>query len=312
MTYDLAQLRVFLAVAETGTGGLAADRLHMSQPALSRAIKRLENAVGEQLFERHATGMRLTAYGEALLPHAQLLNREEAAAREQMNAMRGLAAGTLKIGSSSSTSALMLPNILALFWKRWPGIQVEAVEGVRDELMLALAGYEVDLILATESAETPDVIAISDCRWNENVGVVVGRSHPLRGRSDRISMSELAGERWCLTPAGTDPRQRLMQLFVASGYPLPDTVLSTTSIQMLKSSVVHSNLISWLTDPMYEAEKLAGNMHPIDVIGLTETRTFTVFRRRNGVLSRPASSLIGILREYLANAKLNALPTWTE
>lgn len=309
MSYDLTQLRVFLAVAETGSGGLAADRLHMSQPALSRAIKRLESAVGEPLFERHATGMRLTSYGEALLPHAQLLNREEAVAREQMNALRGLAAGTLKIGSSSSTSAVMLPNILALFWKRWPAIQVEVVEGVRDELMLALAGYEVDLILATESADTSDVIAIKDCRWNENVGVVVGPSHALRGRSDRVSMSELNDERWCLTPAGTDPRQRLMQLFVESGHPLPHTVLSTTSIQTLKSLVVHSNLISWLTEPMYEAEKIAGSMHPVHVLGLTETRTFTAFRRRNGVLSRPASSLIEILREYLAQAKMNALPT---
>ncbi len=302
MTYDLAQLRAFLAVVEAGSVGLAADLIHMSQPALSRAVKRLEAAVGEPLFERHATGMRLTSFGRALVPHAHVLDREEQIAREEINAMRGMAAGTLKIGTTSSTSALMLPKILASFWARWPGIHVEATEGVRDELMRALTNYEVDLILAPDAPDSDDIVAVKDCRWTEDVSVVVGASHPLLRKDDGLGLEDLRNERWCLTPMGTDPRQRFVQLFCVHGVAPPPAIVSTTSIQMLKSLVVHSNLVSWLTTPMYEVEMLAGRIHPLHVPGLSETRTFTAFRRRHGILSRPACSLIDELRVYLSAA----------
>ena len=70
MTFDLRQLRAFTTIVSAGSLGRAAEVLHVTQPALSRIVKRLEDEVGAPLFERHSKGMQLTAIGQALLPHA--------------------------------------------------------------------------------------------------------------------------------------------------------------------------------------------------------------------------------------------------
>ena len=76
MALDMHQLKAFLAIVSTGSLGRAADTLHVTQPALSRTVRRLEDQLGAPVFERHSKGMQLTAIGAALLPHATLLQRE--------------------------------------------------------------------------------------------------------------------------------------------------------------------------------------------------------------------------------------------
>jgi DNA-binding transcriptional LysR family regulator len=103
MALDPRQLRAFLAITECGSLGLAAESLHVTQPALSRTIRRLETQLGVQLFERRTTGMELTLFGRALFPHANLLSTENALAVEQINALRGLGQGTIRVGAVSLT-----------------------------------------------------------------------------------------------------------------------------------------------------------------------------------------------------------------
>ena len=95
MSFHLHQLHAFTTIVSSGSLGRAAALLNVTQPALSRTIKRLEEDVGASLFERHVKGMQLTDIGAALLPHAQLLLREAENAREEIDAMRGLAKGTI-------------------------------------------------------------------------------------------------------------------------------------------------------------------------------------------------------------------------
>ena len=109
MTYDIRQLNAFLAVVQHGSLGRAAQRLNITQPALSRTIRRLEEQIGAPLFERYATGMMLTNFGQALLPHATLLQREAEQAAEEINALRGLSRGTIRVGAVASAVSLVLP-----------------------------------------------------------------------------------------------------------------------------------------------------------------------------------------------------------
>jgi len=87
-TLDPRQLRAFLSIVRSGSLGLAAESLHVTQPALSRIVRRLESQLGVQLFERRTTGMELTTFGHALLPHATVLSEEAALAIEQINSLR--------------------------------------------------------------------------------------------------------------------------------------------------------------------------------------------------------------------------------
>lgn len=295
MTYNLQELRAFLAVIEDGSLGKAADKLGLTQPALSRIVKRLEASVGEPLFERHTGGMRLTAYGKALAPHAQLLCREEKIARDEINRMRGLAVGALRLGVTAGASALFIPKALGTFLERWPGIAVDVVEGIWDELATRLEAYQVDLVIAPEAPETARIAAARDCAWHESMNVIVGAGHPLQGGSP-IAMQALLAERWCFVPERTEPRNRLVSLFRKGGLPPPAIAVSSPSIPLLKSLVAHSGFVSWLTRPMYAAELKAGLIRELQVEGLDHKRRFAAYHRREGILPAPALRFLDEIR----------------
>src|ERR1700682_705042 len=113
MTFDPRQLKAFLAIVETGSLGRAAECLHLSQPALSRIVKRLETMLQVQLFERHLTGMALTRFGEALLAYATHLSTEASLALEEINALRVIGRGTIRVGAVASAAIMLLPDVLS-------------------------------------------------------------------------------------------------------------------------------------------------------------------------------------------------------
>ncbi len=147
MALDPRQLRAFLAIVDAGSLGLAADALHVTQPALSRTVRRLEMQLGVALFERRTTGMELTSFGQALLPHATVLSAEGARAIEQINALRGLGQGTLRIGAVASVAIMVLPSILDRVLTQWPNLQVQITEGVEDALAAALTHNAIDVVI---------------------------------------------------------------------------------------------------------------------------------------------------------------------
>lgn len=298
MAYDLSQLEAFTATVAAGSLGRAALALHVTQPALSRTIQRLEASVGAPLFERHARGMQLTDIGRALLPHAQLLQREAQVAREEIDAMRGVAKGTIRVGAIASISGLVLAGLLARVLERWPGLRVQVLEDVWNNLAEALVRHDIDLALGVEVPDTDDVISIKDCRWQDTISVVAANAHPLR-RKRRLELADTLRQPWAFVPPGMEPHQHLQRMFAANGLGGPDLVVETRSVVVLKSLVTHAGFLSWLPEPMYGAERKAGLILPLKIPGSTDTRTLTAFRRRAGLLPGPAVKLLEELRRSL-------------
>ncbi|MFW2464365.1 LysR family transcriptional regulator, partial [Burkholderia pseudomallei] len=201
MTFDLRQLRAFTTIAASGSLGRAADALHVTQPALSRILKRLEEQIGAPLFERHSKGVQLTAIGEALLPHATLLQHEAEHAREEIDALRGLAKGTIKVGAVGSIASLVLPVALGRVLDRWPNLRVVIVEGVWDRLVDALLTHEIDIALSTRVPDTDEVVAIAECRWDDVSHVVAAPDHPLRAAARApLTLADTRAARWAIPP----------------------------------------------------------------------------------------------------------------
>jgi DNA-binding transcriptional LysR family regulator len=299
MTFDLKQLNAFLTIVSTGSLGRAAETLNVTQPALSRSVRRLEQQVGAPLFERHSKGMQLTAVGGALLPHATLLLREAENATEEINAMRGLAKGTIRVGAVGAIASLILPLAIGAVLKKWPQLTVFIIEGVWDRLAEGLVKHEIDLALSA-TAETPDEIeAIPDCRWQDQSNVVAAISHPLR-RKRKLSLKETMNEPWAITPRGTAPYQQMQQVFRMQGLGLPNIVVETRSIIVLKSLVTGSGFLGWMPESIYDAERRARLVNVLDIPGASSTRTLTAFKRRQGILPAPAIKLLEELRRLAA------------
>ncbi|WP_395064441.1 LysR family transcriptional regulator [Paraburkholderia silvatlantica] len=302
MAFNFQQLQAFATIVSTGSLGRAAETLHVTQPALSRAIRRLEDQVGAPLFERHSKGMHLTAIGEALLPHAILLLREAEQAREEVDAMRGLARGTIRCGAVGSIASLVLPLAVSGVLKKWPNLKVEIIEGVWDRLADALVRREIDLALSLSVPDTDEIVGINDCRWEDASYVVAALDHPLRKRAG-LTLADTLDEQWAIPPRGTAPFEHIEQVFASHGLGLPNVVVETRSITVLKSLVERSGFLSWMAEPMYLTESKAGVFDTLDLPGVVGKRTLTVFRRRHGILPSPAVKLLEQLRLLTVGAE---------
>ena len=295
MAFDLHQLRAFTTIVAAGSLGRAATVLNVTQPALSRTIKRLEGQVGAPLFERHSKGMLLTDIGGALLPHATLLQRESEHAAEEINALRGLAKGTIRVGAVGSIACHVLPLAIGRVLGKWPKLHVQVVEGVWDRLAEGLTKHEIDLALAVAGGDTDEIVAIKDCLWEDRSHIVAGTKHPLRSRR-RLQLADVQDEQWAMVPRGTGPYEHMEQVFAANGLGLPNVVVETRSVIVLKSLVTRSGFLSWMSEPMYDTDRKAGLIDALRIPGASRTRALTAFRRRTGILPSPAAKLLEELR----------------
>jgi DNA-binding transcriptional LysR family regulator len=299
MTLDLRQLNAFATVVSAGSLGRASDMLHVTQPALSRTIRRLEQQVGAPVFERHSKGMQLTAIGTALLPHATLLLREAAHAAEEIKAMRGLAKGTIRVGAVGTIANLILPLAISAVLKKWPNLTVFVIEGVWDRLAEALVRHEIDLALGATTDTLDEIEAIADCRWQDQSHVVAATHHPLR-RKRKLTLEDTLTEQWAITPRGTAPYEHIQQVFRAHGLGLPNIVVETRSIIVLKSLVARSGFLGWMPESIYDAERRAHLVGALNIPGAASARMLTAFKRRQGILPAPALKLLEELRQLAA------------
>lgn len=149
----LAELRHLLLIAEHGTFTEAARRAHLSQPALSASIQRLEERVGARVLERGRKGATLTAAGEVLVPRARAtLSAFEDGVRAVAE-VQGLRRGVVRIGGGATVCTYLLPKTLAAFRGRHPDVELRVREGVPDLLMNGLHDGTLDLAIVTGEAD---------------------------------------------------------------------------------------------------------------------------------------------------------------
>jgi DNA-binding transcriptional LysR family regulator len=299
MTLDGRQIKAFLAIVETGSLGRAAASLHLTQPALSRIVKRLETQLQAQLFERHSTGMELTSFGHALLPYATHLSNETALAIEELNAMRGLSRGTIRIGAVASAAIMLLPAALNAVLTRWPSLQVQVMEAVEDKLALALANNDIDVVLAGPIPESQDILQVGEHKFSDRYGVITSVTHPLQKRKD-LSIVDLSEMSWVMPPEGAEPRTLFDSLISRLGAAPPRVTVETRSPSAIKAIVARTRFLGWLPEPLFAAERTAGSLRALSVKGMNVQRRFFVYRRRRSF----ASPAILKFLEELNNARV--------
>jgi len=203
MPLNLNALRLFTAVAERGGFTAASRHVHVSQPAISKAVRELERQVSTQLVLRTAKGIELTEPGRALLSHAQVLFGEERAAEEALMEYRGLARGTLRLGSSLTVASYFLPRILGAFRLRYPAVDLTLVARNTRAVQEALLAYEVDLAVV-EGPVSHARIEISP--WMEDdLVAVVAPGHPLT-KVKKLNAARLIEEQFLIREEGAGTR----------------------------------------------------------------------------------------------------------
>ncbi|GAB2818710.1 LysR family transcriptional regulator [Streptomyces daliensis] len=199
---ELRALRYFVAVAEELHFGRAAVRLHMSQPPLSRAIKRLEAEVGAALFHRTSAGVALTPAGTVLLDEARGLLERAERARVRVAEAGGAGAGTVTVGILGDSADPAATRLAAAYRRRHPRVEVRIREAGLTDPTCGLHAGTVDVALTRGPFDTTG-LTVREPRADP-VGALLRADDPL-ARRDSLSLADLAGRRWFRFPRDTDP-----------------------------------------------------------------------------------------------------------
>lgn len=219
---DSAELRVFVAVARTGTVVRAAETLGRTQPSVSARLAGLERRWGTRLFRREARGMRLTPEGERLLPLAEAALR----AVEEVDRAAGLPLGAhgIRVGAGDALGRRLLPRAMAALLAQDPAIEVRILEGPGERLTRALRRGEIDVALVVDPGEGRDEEALERRPLTETAVVLLeprAAPGPLRRR---LPLERLARSRLVALQPGSSFRRHLETAFAARGLPFRPAV----------------------------------------------------------------------------------------
>lgn len=285
MTLDPRQLTAFLGVVEHGSVGRAAQALNITQPALTRSIKRLEQVVGVPLFSRQSTGMVLTSFGEVFEHRARLLQSETDAALRELRALGKAEPDVVRIGAVSSAAETLLSDLIDKYLADAPGTNLSIFIGLEEELHGRLLKGELDLVIAFELREDDELELLICGPVHDGCKIVSAVKHPLQRRSG-LFLSDLIRERWVLTPVGTALRREFTDVFTANNLSPPLPRVESQSVLMTKILVSRAGFLAWLP-AMLLAEREAEDFAVVQVnLPLVEQRRrFGVYKRRRGLLN---------------------------
>src|SRR5246127_1786166 len=174
---EMHQLRYFVAVARSGNFSRAADECRVAQPSLSQQILKLEDEVGERLFERTRRRAILTPAGSLFLPHALDVLEAAERGRQEIRDMDGQVRGKILLGALPTIAPYFLPEIIRLFREKYPGAELILHEQTTDQLVRKLEENEIDLALISDVANNADVQI--EPLFSEELLLCLPADHPL-------------------------------------------------------------------------------------------------------------------------------------
>lgn len=290
--YTLRQLDTFLEVARDLSISQAAEKLHVTQPAISMQMRQLEDAVGMPLCEQTGRKIQLTDAGEDFRQYAiaaigQLKQLDDAMAQR-----RGLKRGRVEL-AIVSTAKYFVPMLLVLFRKRFPEIEVVLHVHNRENIVKLLTRNEIDLIIM---GRTPASIDCAATAFATNpMGVISSPDHPLSRRRN-APLSILNDQEFVVRESGSGTRQAMERLFLE--HAIKSTiVMEMPSNETIKQAVMAGMGLSFLSLRTIRHELASGHLVLLDIEGLPLIRHWYVTHLSSKRLSPATSALKTFLME---------------
>jgi DNA-binding transcriptional LysR family regulator len=237
---DIRRLRYFCELASIGNFTQTAARLSIAQPALSMAIKKLEEEVGLKLINRAERRMTLTSEGQVLFKHATLILETVQEAERELQELKGIDAGVVQFGAPSMLSSYYLPGVLAAFKQRYPGVRVNLIEAGTASLQQMLLEGELDLALIRTDKAHEQIRVVE--LFEEEVVACVPRQHHFT-QQPQITLEAFCREPLVLFREGYFLRESVSHYSRRQQITL-DIRFETNLVELLKSLVLQNVGIS--------------------------------------------------------------------
>lgn len=284
---QLKDLRTFHKLAELGNMHNAATALGVTQPALSKAVRRLEADLGVRLFERTARGVALTALGRALYARNLTLTQLVDDIRTELNDLRTGQSGQLRIGTVPALVDSVVGPALVSMHATQPGVSVQVQVQLSNALLRELTAGRLDLALCALQDYVSPELAYSIVGTQSSY-VVARQGHPLLRHES--TLQDLAACEWVLPPRDVGLRVWVEQMFTNAGLPGPRLFIEVDASPVVFASVVRSSDVLTVLTADSLCSPGAGGLQPLPLPAPTWQLPMGLFWRRAAYLSMPMRS----------------------
>ena len=286
---DIAALKAFVAVAESGSFSRAAETVFLTQPAISKRIAALEAELGTHLFDRIGRKVQLTEAGKALLGRAHTILMEVEDARRSITNLSGVIGGTLAMAASHHIGLHRLPNALKAYNQRYPDVQLDLKFMDSEGACAAIERGDLELgVVTLPEHASADLRTIKI--WDDPLEIVVGVDHPL-AKEKTLKPITLLNYPAILPGPGTITRELILSALA----PIRDGIdigMATNYMEVLKMLAAIG--LGWSALPHTLIDE---NLHILKIEGVKIERHLGIVLHRERSLSNAARAMIDIIEE---------------
>ena len=281
---DRRQVERFVDVVESGSLTRTSERLHISQPALSKSLRHMEEELGYKLLERGPRGIKVTKFGDVFYRRARSIKAEFRRAGEELDALIGSTAGEVAVGSTSGPGILdrILPDAIYRIAVKRPDLKFTVRSGTASQLLPSLASGELDFLFTVldDNVRAPNLHI--EPLFEDHFVLVVNRRHPLL-KAETITLQDLCKFRWVMLQDASDlwrsVEQRAKRQGIATMAPI-----QSNSVVFVRTLVTRTEAIGIL--PSYAAELggTAGELTSLPIDHIADGRVLQRLSRPMGLV----------------------------
>jgi DNA-binding transcriptional LysR family regulator len=290
---DLFQIETFLAVAREGSFSRAAKKLFRTQPAISQAVRKLEQELGEPLFDRSSREGMLTDAGLVLQEYAEKLLNMRVEAITALQELRQMHRGHLVLSANEFTTLYLLP-VLDRFRRLYPMVRVTVQRSLSSRIPNELLNHNTELGLVGFPPTDPELRSV--VVYRDELTFVVPPNHPL-ARAKEVTIRHLGAENFIAHNVSSRYREKVLETFRRKRVPL-NMDIELPSVEAIKKFVASGNGVALLPGICVATEVEQGVLVKVTVPELRFERKIRVIYRRGSALSHAAQAFLTVAEDY--------------
>ncbi|MGR7114860.1 LysR substrate-binding domain-containing protein [Klebsiella aerogenes] len=293
----LRHLHTFVAVAQQGTLGRAAETLNLSQPALSKTLNELEQLTGTRLFERGRLGAQLTLVGEQFLTHAVKVLDALNTAGQALNRKEGMNSDVVRIGALPTAALGILPTVIGQFHKQQKDITLQVATMNNTMLLAGLKSGDVDIGIGRMS--DPELMSglNYELLFLESLKLVVRPGHPLL--QETVTLSRVMEWPVVVSPKGTIPRRNAETLLQSQGCKIPPGCIETLSASLSRQLTVDYDYVWFVPSGAVKDDLRRGLLTSLPIATEGAGEPIGILTRVDASLSQGAQTLLSAIRKSM-------------
>jgi DNA-binding transcriptional LysR family regulator len=285
------QLRIFYQTAKYQSCTVAAQKLFITQPAVTAQIKAFEDSCNLRLFKKKGRKIYLTDEGKTLFEYAKKVFEYEKEIEDVIEDMRELKKGVLRLGTTKTYARAYMPLFISKYRQSYPNIRIHLNEGSSLEMTNSVLDFKNELVIVAKVEENPQIRFVPFCQ--EEIVVLLPPDHDI-AKKESVTLSELAKEPIIMKERGSGTRKCLTEIFAQKGL-VPNILMETNNTDFIKQLVLRGDGISFLVKAAVSKEL---ENRELVTIPIEDCQIFTdvnIAYLRNQHLSTPAQAFLDIL-----------------